>query len=482
MLKIEWKKLWLYQRGILILLLSLLAYVVLCLASGCDSTKAITQNEAAYLSYIQRWQGELNEQKVLEMQAEYDALNHADSWETQGNKAAFMEIYNQYYYAKENPSRRFLIDERGWNTLLTHDSVNFLLVLCLLALCVPVFCGEYSCQMEQLLRSCRNGREQLAKCKLLMIVVTAMIVAFLFQCVQFLTVEMTVGLSGLSYPLQSLSFFENSPYMLTIGQAYGIVLLCRVVGAAWFAVLTAFLSVLCRKTVLTIFSGISVSLLPHLFGGSFLKYILPLPAGLLAGTGYLWGMLTEPRYNADYTEISDVVIFRGVAPKEFCVLLGLFAVVLLILMLFTVRRYVGRKSGIGVRIPFSAVLLMSLSFFLLTGCSGKTQAENVYDFFGNTTNGESKNYTVELDLLENTIYATNRQSGETILLNRSTFQPQGDIFAIYVTESTCYYAVQNTSGTGEGVWVYGVDLRDFSEWLAYSDVSDNTTDFWGLYE
>jgi len=78
------------------------------------------------------------------------------------------------------------------------------------------------------------GGKQLAKCKLLMIVVTAMIVAFLFQCVQFLTVEMTVGLSGLSYPLQSLSFFENSPYMLTIGQAYGIVLLCRVVGAAWF--------------------------------------------------------------------------------------------------------------------------------------------------------------------------------------------------------------------------------------------------------
>lgn len=482
MLKNEWKKLWFYQRGILILAVSLLVYAVLCLASGCDSTKAIMQNEAAYLSYMQRWQGELNDQKVSEMQEEYDVLNHTDNMEAQETKAAFMEVYNQYYYAKENPSRRFLMDERGWNTLLTHDGVNFLLVLCLLALCVPVFCGEYSCQMEQLLRSCRNGREQLAKCKLLMMAVTAMIVAFLFQCVQFLIVGMTVGLSGLSYPLQSLSFFENSPYMLTIGQAYGIVLLCRVVGAAWFAVLTAFLSVLCRKTVLTIFVGISASLLPHLFGGSFLKYILPLPAGLLAGTGYLWGMLTEPRYNTDYTEISDVVIFRGVTPKEFCVLLGLFTVILLILLVFTVRRYVGRKSGIGVRAPISAMLLISLSFLLLTGCSGETHVESVYDFFGNNDYGETADYTIELDLLENTIYATNRQSGEAILLNRSTFQSQGDIFAIYVTENTCYYAMQNTSGTGEGVWVYGVDLRDFSEWLAYSDVSDNTTDFWGLHE
>jgi len=482
MLKIEWKKLWFYQRGGMILLLSLMAYAVLCLASGCDSTKAIMQNEAAYLSYIQRWQGELTDQKVSELQAEYDALNHADDWEAQETKSAFMEVYNQYYYAKENPSRRFLMDERGWNTLLTHDGVNFLLVLCLLALCVPVFCGEYSCQMEQLLRSCRNGRERLAKHKLLTMTVTAMIVALLFQAVQCLTVGLTVGLSGLSYPLQSLSFFETSPYMLTIGQAYGIVVLCRVAGAAWLAVMTALLSVLCRKTVLTIFTGISVSLLPHLLGSSFLKYVLPLPAGLLAGTGYLWGTLTEPRYNADYTEIRDVVIFRGVAPKEFCVLLGLFAVVLLILLFFTVQRYVGRKSGVGVRIPIFAVLLVFLSLLSLTGCSGETRGESVYAFFGSNDYGETADYTIELNSMENTIYATDRKNGEAVLLNRSAFQPQGDIFAIYVTESTCYYAVQNTRGTGEGVWVYGVDLHDFSEWLAYSDVPDNTADFWGLYE
>lgn len=482
MLKIEWKKLWFYQRGIIIFLLSLLAYTMLCLAAGCDSTKAAAQNEAVYLSYIQRWQGELNDQKESEMQAEYDALNHDDSQEAQENKAAFMEVYNQYYYAKEDPSRRFLMDEQGWNTLLTHDGVNFLLVLCLLGLCVPVFCGEYSCRMEQLLRSCRNGREQLAKVKLLIMAVTAILVTLLFQGVQFLIVWQTAGLKGFSYPLQSLSFFEASPYMLTIGQAYGIVVLCRAAGAAWFAVMTAFFSVWCRKTVLTIFAGISVSLLPHLFGSSFLKYVLPLPAGLLAGTGYLWGTLTEPRYNDDFTEIRDVVIFRRVSPKEFGILLGLFAALLLILLLFTVRRYTGRKSGVNIRFPLCAAFVMSLFVFPLTGCSRGAPAENVYDFFGNNDYGENTDYTIELDLPENTIRATDRKTGEEILLNRSTFQNQGDIFAIYVTESTCYYAMQNTDGTGEGVWVYGIDLHDFSEWLAYSNVPDNTADFWGLYE
>ena len=170
--------------------------------------------------------------------------------------------------------------------------------------------------------------------------------------------------------------------MLTIGQAYGVVVLCRVAGAAWFAVVIALISVSCRKTVLTIFAGISVSLLPHLFGGGFLKYVLPLPAGLLAGTGYLWGTLTEPRFNADFSEIKDVVVFRGVSPKEFLVLLVMFSIVLLLLLAFTVRRYVGRKLSVTIRLSRRAVLMSILSLLFLTGCSGRVSTATACDFFG----------------------------------------------------------------------------------------------------
>lgn len=50
----------------------------------------------------------------------------------------------------------------------------------------------------------------------------------------------------------------------------------------------------------------------------------------------------------------------------------------------------------------------------------------------------------------------------------------------HVTDCAYYYAVQNTRGIREGVWVYGIDLCSFSEWLAYSSVPDNMADFWGL--
>lgn len=84
------------------------------------------------------------------MEVEYAEATRSDD----DRKAAFLTIYNQYYYAKEDPAHRFLMDERGWDTLLTHDGVNVILLLFLLALCVPVFCGEYQCGMAQILRSC----------------------------------------------------------------------------------------------------------------------------------------------------------------------------------------------------------------------------------------------------------------------------------------------------------------------------------------
>lgn len=124
------------------------------------------------------------------------------------------------------------------------------------------------------------GWDQIGRNAALSILATA-----LFQLVQFVVVALSVGLDGASYPLQSLSFFEHSPYLISVGQAYGIVVLSRCLGAAWFAILIALLSILFRQTVLTTFSGIAVSILPHLIGGSFLKYVLPLPAGLLGRTG-----------------------------------------------------------------------------------------------------------------------------------------------------------------------------------------------------
>ena len=186
MLQVELKKILFHHKGLLLLLIALVAYVVFCVGSGYDSNYVIDRNEDTYLAYMERWQGEITEEKAQEMEAEYAEATRSDD----GRKAAFLTIYNQYYYAKEDPAHRFLMDERGWDTLLTHDGVNVILLLFLLALCVPIFCGEYQCGMAQILRSCRNGRGRLAGIKLGAMAALAIMATALFQLVQFVQLRL----------------------------------------------------------------------------------------------------------------------------------------------------------------------------------------------------------------------------------------------------------------------------------------------------
>lgn len=474
MLQVELKKILFHHKGLLLLLIALAAYAVFCIGSGYDSSYVIDQNEDTYLAYMERWQGEITEEKAQEMEAEYAEATRSDD----GRKAAFLTIYNQYYYAKEDPAHRFLMDERGWDTLLTHDGVNVILLLFLLALCVPVFCGEYQCGMAQILRSCRNGRWRLAGIKLGSMATLAFFVAALFQLVQFVVVALSVGLDGASYPLHSLSFFESSPYLISIGQAYGIVVLSRCLGAAWFAILIALLSILLRQTVLATFSGIAISILPHLIGGSFLKYVLPLPAGLLAGTGYVWGTLTEIGYDEDWNLI-DIVTFPGITPEQFDFLMVLFLAIICLLIWLCLRFYVGRRKAISAR-PLLTVVLILCMTVSLTGCGQSNSGEITHDFLTDASKGENSAYTVELDMVKNTITATSKATGETILLTRGPFGQFGAISSIYVGEDACYYA--SNGEAGDGFQIYRIDFKNFSTRLFFSTGSDNTATFWGLLD
>ena len=473
MLQIELKKILFHQKGILIILLSLAAYAFVTLCSGYDSSYALDRNGEAYNAYLERWQGAITPEKAQEMEAEYNAVNHSDN----GNKSAFMVIYNQYYYAKEDAAHRCIMDERGWNTLLTHDGLNFILILCLLAISVPVFCGEYQCGMDQVLRSCRNGRKRLALVKLFTLLSLAICITALFQLAQLFALSSLTSLDGASYPLQSLPFFEKSPYWVTIGQAYGLVFLLRCIGAAWFVILIAFLSTLFRKVVLTAFAGITFSALPHLIGNGFIKYVLPIPAGMLAGNGYIWGRLTASGYDESWNLI-DVTTFQGIAPAELVILLIAVFIVMGVTFCATIRQYVGRQNQCTPR--FTTALTVLLFATTLLGCSQTQATELSHDFLADAMQGENASYTVTLDMVENNIYATDKTSGETILLTCEPFAKEKMISSIFVDEQACYYSAQGYAGTGFDI--YRIDLKDLSQQLYFSSSSYNSADFWGLYK
>ena len=230
--------------------------------------------------------------------------------------------------------------------------------------------------------------------------------------------------------------------------------------------------------MLTTFSGIAVSILPHLIGGSFLKYVLPRPACLLAGTGYVWGTLTEVGYDEDWNLI-DIVTFPGITPEQFGFLMVLFLAIICLLVWLCLRFYVGRRKAISARPLLTAVLILCMTVSL-TGCGQSNSSEITHDFLTDASKGENSAYTVELDMVENTITATSKATGEDVLLNRDPFGQCGAISSIYVDEDACYYA--SSGEVGNGFQIYRIDFKDFSTRLYFSTGSDNTATFWGLLD
>ena len=83
-------------------------------------------------------------------------------------------------------------------------------------------------------------------------------------------------------------------------------------------------------------------------------------------------------------------------------------------------------------------------------------------------------------MVENTITATSKATGEAILLTRDPFGQSGAISSIYVDEDACYYV--SSGEVGNGFQIYRINFKDFSTRLYFSTGADNTATFWGLLD
>ena len=82
-----------HHKGLLLLLIALAAYAVFCVSSGYDSSYVIDRNEDTYLTYMERWQGEITEEKAQEMEAEYAEATRSDD----GRKAVIFLCLPYHY-------------------------------------------------------------------------------------------------------------------------------------------------------------------------------------------------------------------------------------------------------------------------------------------------------------------------------------------------------------------------------------------------
>lgn len=322
------------------------------------------ENREIYYSYLDEFGGKLDAQKEEALLARYDEFNQSSAklneLEQQYDEGEITQedylqqlsevakikqegevvklFHSKYEYAAENPKTHYIMDENGWTQLLTEEHLDYLLVLLLFLISVPMFCSEYETEMNVLQLCSKNGRERLTLLKILLLGLVAMAVAFLFSLVDFCFYQQKYGLALGDAPMQSLQFFEESIHHFTLMQLWWMVTFTRMVGALFLSMMILAVSVVVKKSLLSIVVNALLVSLPIVFSNSArLKYMLPLPTGLLYGTGYYFSDIYEYSYEAG--EMEKNVSFQSFTQRQLGLIAGMTAVVLIGLIFVVVWKY-----------------------------------------------------------------------------------------------------------------------------------------------
>lgn len=511
----ELKKLMLRQKGLFfVLLIIAVKCVALCL-DGYDSYYTIDIYESAYKSYIRQFEGRLNEEKQKAIQEEYNAVNHAsmklssikeeleagkictedykqlyrEYYEKKQNSDIFTVIYAKYKYALSNTQFHYILDTRGWETLLSHDSEDFLLILFVIIMTAFIFSTEYECGMELILLTSRNGKYKTGWEKLLLNCFMAAGITVCFQQMKFSYLSITVGLPHASYPLQSLPFFENSSYHITLGEAYLIVTLLRILGAVFLSVGMSLLALFWHTKVSVLILGGAFMIVPAVaLSGKDIMYYLPFPTGLLKATGYLWESKYSYSYNDNFESVK-VCTFHEI-PKNYLLIL---IMVVIIFILAGMLLYMKCYSHNTFRMLFQKLFkqkkvqnhIITFAIMLGIGCMliGCTRAEKNVEYIYNAQNrfdwlpfqgGKVRFHQDELAI------EIRKDGKEPYILKNSELEGNEDtyIISICVYEDSCYSMEVNQDNTCK---IYQTSLKDLKKQLIYTSERENTEDFFGLY-
>ena len=181
MIRYEWKKLLFKRRGLGLIAAFLAAQAVLLLFVR-PYDEVLERNRTVYESYLTQVEGPLTAQKRAWLEAEMERLDSVhqeleqlkmdyysgdiseedyrsgfDRLQPEDAKyTGFSKLYSQYIYVRESADRSFLYTG-GWETLLTDWEPDYLMLMLLILLLTPIFCEEYACNMDDILRTQKHS-------------------------------------------------------------------------------------------------------------------------------------------------------------------------------------------------------------------------------------------------------------------------------------------------------------------------------------
>lgn len=485
MLMQESYKLFIKQKIWIFIMILLAVRMVSVGVTGYDSHYMIDENEKYYNAYLKKYEGKITDAKQKQIEKEYKRINSSGNEllaSEQKNKA-FQVIYDQYTYEREKGSG-YILETRGWQSILEHDNLDFSLIICIIILMTALWGNEYETQMDMMLRSCKKGKYQTPFAKVMLGGIISIALSAIFQLIQIIYLAGSVGLSHGNYPIQSLKFFQHSSYHITLSSAVVMVFIIRLIGAVLLAFMTMLINIwIKRKTVSMIISMAGIVLTTIIFRSDSMIYKLPLPLGSLKAAGYLWPSQFDSQYVG--SELVKVCTFKEISHRMFMAVNAMFMAEMVILGVLCVI-FFSKWRIKKIHIYKKTIRLMTICFIastlFATGCSQNTNHSKVEVSISKEDTQEKAVWngkTIEIDYDNNNIIYTDK-SGKKEMLIRDVFPSKLIIQKIFIYQNDCYYLSENDESNG--ICIRKIDLKNFDNTLIYDSTDENIENYFGIIQ
>lgn len=510
----EIKKIMFHQKGLLYIILVLLLSTVWLIVSDSPYDSAMEQYKSEYEWYLEKVNGCCTHENALYLEQEAERITQAvnkqsyllESYydgkisESQYKKESreirevlehqngFEVIYQQYLYICENAENRYFIQTNGWTGLLSGSTLNFVLFLGILLLVTPAFCFEYSCQMDVLILTSKEGRKSSLH-KLLMMIAGVFLMCASISLIEYGFYSLKYGLPNGDYPIQSLSYFASSSKDITLFEGYVCIGLLRLFGGVFLAILLMCISVLAKKYAITLLIGAVSVMIPYIGLSKTIIYRLLLPLPFLLGTDFFAGdIISNDTLTGD-----KKIVFAEIDINTLLILLSV-SILLCILAVAWILRCSSNKWQIKSRKKRNAATLAVILSLVLTivGCSNNGKSQNY--IYNSSADYDCMGYEIIQDEETFNYYLKNTSTGETLNLVRSpmfgVFSDEEQVRAFCVCLPYLYYTtsvtesyvnrVGNDNSSITKIAVVELNLDTFEEKIVFEQITNSGRSLFGI--
>ena len=248
----------------------------------------------------------LHSDRYVEFFEEYSGKITIDKLEkiSEDNEYSDDKIVERYIrYAGENPNSRYIVNPSGWEAWLGNIRVDFPLIICLIFIVSFLCTSDNERKMETVKKISFHNDDRVYLSRILVLLVMFISLSCLSFLLEWAYYGLKYGLSGYSYPVQSLMSYQNSEYTISLWECSLVIWFIKNVGYMLILTLGMIIGSLVKNlwTSISIVGGMGV--IPYIFFNHTLLIEHIVPIGMFIANFYIRGGCEDIEF--DLSQIAE---------------------------------------------------------------------------------------------------------------------------------------------------------------------------------